>query len=487
MRCFLLLLLLLPGGGSLWAQAPVVVQSQRRLGHRINSEQARAIVYTRHRRLAVAGTYQYPNAQGQWVNAPSALWLLNKQGDSLTSVLYSYIRPDGFMGNYGLWAVAEAANGDLLMLGNKTVSLGPNGTTANVLLRTDSLGVLRWVRTYPGSSYAPTAIQPLPDNGALLVTNNQHPLGTGSFPVSVPTLLRVDSLGALVWQRSYGQPYNTLQSIVPLADGSYALAGNKSTGPPQWLIGGWVLRVNNSGDTLRSRVLGGPQTQFYAVAAAPGGGLVLGGTPGITNRANALVMVTDSLDQVTWQQNVFSPTANFSPSLTFVRALQRPGQVLVGGNRPVPAPYPGTNNYLAVWQAPTAPGATPSLVWEQQFPELFLTHPSTVLTPTEPGSMVGVGQYAPRVSDLRITRFANVPALYQVPLPTAPGGLLCRRRHGHGRAGAGGQHRWPAPRPAAGVPLGLGRRQHQQRPRAGGAHLRRAAAAGHGRYAHGYE
>ena len=331
-RFLTLLLLLLGGGSSLWAQAPPTVQWQHRFGNRQNYESAFGVLYTRKHRLVVTGEFILPTTP----RYASALWLLSAKGDSLHQNLYSFPLPAGASRpaeqSYGLRVAAEMTNGDLLLAGTRGTAFNGIYYTQeeNALLRTDSLGTLKWVRTYPGYTYGPYAIQPLPDNGALLVTHLLHPLSTPNYPIPVPTIIRVDSTGAVVWQRSYGQPYNMLEAITPLADGSYALAGNASTGPPSWQVGGWVLRIDVNGTVLRSRVLGGAEAQFKSVAAAPGGGLVLGG---VLDANNALLMVADSLDRPLWQQAVPSPVTNTFPDLTFVRALQQPGRVLVGGTR----------------------------------------------------------------------------------------------------------------------------------------------------------
>ena len=416
MRFFLWMLLLVPGtSSSPWAQTPSTVQWQRRFGNRLDDETAFNFLYTSRHRLVVGGNF-YPANNSNY--RASALWLLNVRGDSLGQTLYSYRMASGLVWSYEIRTVAEATNGDLMMAGVRTVPNRPSWQPENVLLRTDSLGTLKWIQAYPGNAYGASTLQPLPDNGALLVTHLLHPLSTQFYPVPVPIIIRVDSVGTALWQRNYGVPYNLLEAITPLADGSYALAGGKSTGPPIWQVGGWILRINVSGDTLRSRVLGGPLSVFKSVAAAPGGGLVLGG---FFDRNNALVMVSDSLDRPHWQQQIGTPVANASPSLSFVRALQQPGQVLVGGVRTL-VRY-GPSNYLAAWQAPTGAGALPVPVWEQQHPQLFQSFSKALLVPSGPGGLLGVAQYSlygSQAYDLRITRFANVPTLYQVPYCQRP-------------------------------------------------------------------
>ncbi len=419
MRHFLWMLLLsLGGSSSLWAQTPPTVQWQKRFGNRQDSERAFTLLYTSRHRLVVVGEFTAFNNSNY---KASALWLLSAAGDSLRQTLYSQRSPinQNITTSYDISSALEATNGDFLLAGTQYLAFQPTTRAENVLLRTDSLGTLKWVRSYPGNAFESIALQPLPDNGALLVAHLLHPLSGPFTPVPVPTIVRVDSMGTVVWQRNYGVPYNRMAAITPLTDGSYAVVGSKGTGPPSWQYGGWVFRINVNGDTLRSRVLGGPLAGFGAVAAAPGGGLVLGG---VADQTNALVLVTDSLDRPVWQQRIASPLLNSGPRLSFVRALRQPGQVLVGGTRRLTSTS-ANSNYLATWQAPAGAGGAATLVWEQQLSALFGTVPTALLVPAGAGRLVGVAQYVPApvgVYDLRISSFANVPAFYEPPLCRTP-------------------------------------------------------------------
>ena len=408
MRHFLFLLLpLLVGGSNLRAQGPLATQWQTRSGVRAGraTEYCHATTYTRHHRVVCVGDWNSTN-----YDHTSALWMFSARGDSLQTVYYNYPIPGGGTDGYSVRNVVEASNGDFLLAG------------IGVLLRTDSLGRLRWVRPFTTSRIiTPFDIEAVPDGGALIVCTVQHPLGTSLNPVSVPTVVRVDSAGTPRWQRTYGQPYYNPAAIIPLSDGSYALAGSVGTGPPQWQGGAWVQRLDLDGNALRSRNLI-PATNFVDLSEGPRGGLVLCGN----NAQGAVVAMADSLDQLQWQQTVF-PTRVNTPTnaiFTFVRALAQPGRVLVAGQRPIPRPTPTSNrdDYFAQWQAPAAPGGAPTAVWEQQF-SLGAGAYFNTLAPAGPGSLVAGGGYNDvpnRQYDLLTSRLNNLPALYEPPLCRTP-------------------------------------------------------------------
>ncbi len=418
-RFIFLVLLLLVGSSTLRAQTAPAVQWQRRVGIRGANgtrENAWSVYHTRRNRVVALGYSQTGN------NSLSALWTLNNRGDSLRSVIY----PNSSFAN-GYDNVAEANNGDLWFSGMASVPATPGQPFQYSLrvARTDSLGTLRWARVLPISVANTYAIQPVPDGGALLVVSGQHPLGTPNFPVSVPTVVRVDSLGSVVWTRTYGDPYWSIRAITPLADGSYGIAGEYYSGPPQWTGGTRVLRITIGGDTIRTRKLA-PNGGLDAIAATPNGGLLLGG--GYYNAVGAavgLLMQTDSLDHLLWQRDIAplvpAPTGSNTAYISYVRALAQAGHVLAGGFRNnVRPPYPaiGSYGYLAEF-APAGPG-TAAPVWEQQYQAIF--DPKKVAEGPGPVLTV-VGNYVDPVTrdqDLLFTRIGPLPAFYQVPYCQRP-------------------------------------------------------------------
>ncbi|WP_345236628.1 hypothetical protein, partial [Hymenobacter saemangeumensis] len=164
-----------------------------------------------------------------------------------------------------------------------------------------------------------------------------------------PTVMRIDSVGNVVWQRQYGEPYGegNLTSIHPLPDGSYLLTGYQARpvpGPGYLVSDAWVLRINAQGDTLRSRYIQtGPATTLELAHRGhplPGGGVLLGGVvrPGVGTQpaqlAQGWLAWLDSLDRV--QTSFLLPPVNQRSAEVF-HALPLAGPdsaVLVVGYRP---------------------------------------------------------------------------------------------------------------------------------------------------------
>lgn len=386
MRCVIILLLLLLGGSGSYpafTQVPVSAQWQRFLGDRaVDEDPTTHLIRTRHNRLAVAGRVlgrQSNLAQNPW------LWLTTATGDSLTTK--EYRQPFGYGAIVN--SLAELANGDLLLYGRRVYISGTPGQSFSetLLIRTDSLGNLRWMRgiNRRPSAYA-TACQPLPDGGAILVGISDYPPAAGfGQPVYWPVVTRIDSTGSIRWLRNYGSANDQLFSIAALPDGSYALAGWRArvpAGQTQLDFSGWWLRLDGrDGALLRESTFGiGPDNEtFRTVAPTPDGGLLLGGSnfpnvyagpPGSAVEQGLLLKV-DSLDQVQWRQAIIAPApiGQYGAAVHQLLPLPQSGDFLVAGERQVPPiilpsgqyHYPGF--YAARYRA-TATGAVP--VWEFQ-------------------------------------------------------------------------------------------------------------------------
>ncbi|MDQ3111433.1 MAG: T9SS type A sorting domain-containing protein [Bacteroidota bacterium] len=106
---------------------------------------------------------------------------------------------------------------------------------------------------------------------------------TSSAGISDGYLVRVDSLGLMMWSKSFGgNNVDVLRSIRQLPDSGYVLAGYSNS---QGYGGydGWVLRTDKNGDTLWTKYIGTSDWDFFydVTATWDGGFLLAGGTYGL--------------------------------------------------------------------------------------------------------------------------------------------------------------------------------------------------------------
>jgi hypothetical protein len=106
---------------------------------------------------------------------------------------------------------------------------------------------------------------------------------TSSTGISDGYLVRVDSLGLVMWSKYFiGNNVDVLRSLRQLPDSGYILAGySNSAGHGGY--DGWVLRTDKDGDTLWTKYIGTTDWDFfYDVAPTYDGGFILaGGTYGL--------------------------------------------------------------------------------------------------------------------------------------------------------------------------------------------------------------
>jgi hypothetical protein len=301
-----------------------------------------------------------------------------------------------------------------------------------MLIRTDSLGVLRWAQFYnTNATVEAQSCLALADGGALLVVSRDDPAATFGNPIRVPTVLRVDSLGTVVWQRTYGQPYDSFRNIVALPNGSYALVGEKVqrlTNPVRFVSDPWLVRLDPNGDTIRTRVLHVPQTsgRGYNLRLTPAGTLVLVGSVYLPAQPNlpqqGLLLQLDAQDHIDWYQLVTAPrpTQNTGCSFYQVYPLPTAGQYLVAGTRS--GLNPDAEGYLARYEHQAGGGTTPA--WEVQFlkvdgyerPNAYLLEADHTLTVADWGNLRDpFGD-----TDVLVTRFAGLPPVYEPDLCATP-------------------------------------------------------------------
>lgn len=163
--------------------------------------------------------------------------------------------------------VKEAANGDILMLVQHSTIGAGNGDV--LFFRMDSIGTIRWIRTYGTTAKeSPVDFVESPDGNILILATVQNFSG----PENVILLMAISATGDQLWQRSYisdsGPASPKSISIGP--DSSVYFAGNGSEG-------GLLFKANLSGELSWS--LAFPDCKLESVVADnEGTGLYLCGS-----------------------------------------------------------------------------------------------------------------------------------------------------------------------------------------------------------------
>ncbi|MBL0139681.1 MAG: T9SS type A sorting domain-containing protein [Bacteroidetes bacterium] len=172
------------------------------------------------------------------------------------------------------------------ILAGYTNSFNINNDYNGYLVRTDSIGNLLWSRTYGTSNWdliesiAPTSDHGFITAGTSYGTSNGRPTGW---------ILRLDSVGGIVWEKFLDSPFDLqLKNIIPVQDGNFVACGyfiDSNTSKDE----AYAVKINASnGDTLWNYFYQGPEaTRFHSITEYNSGSLGLCGymlTAADTNR-----------------------------------------------------------------------------------------------------------------------------------------------------------------------------------------------------------
>jgi hypothetical protein len=169
-------------------------------------------------------------------------------------------------------SIQPTADGGYVLAGS-TNSFGAGDYDA-WLVRTDSNGDSLWSRTYGGSGndYCAAAYQTA--DGGYVFCGGTDSYGAGSHDF---WLVRMTANGDSLWSRTFGGAgWDICYGMQQTSDGGFVLAGWTNS------IGGqrdfWLVKADEDGDSLWSRVFGGAQSdECHAIVRSLDGGYLLVG------------------------------------------------------------------------------------------------------------------------------------------------------------------------------------------------------------------
>lgn len=155
------------------------------------------------------------------------------------------------------------------------------------VIKTDALGNLQWQQTYGGTAIDNAAcIKQIPSGGYLIAGS------TNSIDGDVPQnhggidgwVIKIDDSGNLVWSKVFGgNEAEYLNEIALAPDGNFLIGGESSStnGPFSSAHGAseaWLLKLNANGDLVWQRIYGGSSYEgFTGIALTPEGNCIAAG------------------------------------------------------------------------------------------------------------------------------------------------------------------------------------------------------------------
>jgi Secretion system C-terminal sorting domain len=175
--------------------------------------------------------------------------------------------------NFG-YSVTQTFDNGYAVAGS-TTGIG-NGSTDIYLLKTDSLGIIQWEKTFGGINIDQAfSIQETKDSG-LVIAGFTNSFGNGGYDIYV---VRTNSLGDTIWTKTYGgSNWDFGYSIEQTADSGFVITGGTySFG--QGYEDMYLIRINPVGDTLWTKTYGGTKDdEARSVKQTMDGGFIITGT-----------------------------------------------------------------------------------------------------------------------------------------------------------------------------------------------------------------
>lgn len=220
----------------------------------------------------------------------SDLWIvkLNSVGDLLWQRCYGGSGSEG----EGRPSIKQMPNGDFVFACSSYSSDGDasnnHGLDDYWVVRIDSIGNIIWEKSFGGSEWDhPASIVATSDNGCAVLgqTNSLDGDVTDNHGLGDYWLIKLDSVGNLEWQKSYGGSYYEQGYNVIQIDDGYLLSGVTSSTDGDitgnhGLSDFWIVKVDHDGNLLWQKALGGSESDgwsgAYATQSSDGGYAVAG-------------------------------------------------------------------------------------------------------------------------------------------------------------------------------------------------------------------
>jgi hypothetical protein len=199
------------------------------------------------------------------------------------------------------------------------------------LVKTDAYGHEMWNHTYGGPETDLARIVVATSDGGYAIIGITQSFGAGKMDF---WLVKTDADGILQWTHTYGGPNMDMAlSVVATGDGGYALVGMKSYSDGFSGSDGWLIKTDSSGNELWNRTYGGPESEaFLSVVQASDGGYVLAGDTSSYGAGSDdfWLVKTDANGNELWNQTYGGPDGDGAYSL-----VKTPdgGYALVGSTR----------------------------------------------------------------------------------------------------------------------------------------------------------
>jgi len=216
------------------------------------------------------------------------------------------------------------------------------------LIKTDSNGIFQWQKNYGGTKIELTSAMDTCFDGGYILGGftNSFGIGTPSNRCSNCYAIKTDSLGNLIWYRTFGGIYgDEFHSCLQSSDGNYVFAGhyvnndpyypNCNTGSIQSTP--FIVKLDTSGTTVWSKTFDVPghDITLWSIKELPNGDLIAAGQfdhNGLPNDGfRGLVVRVNSNGDSLWYLTYNGCTGNLSDSYLYDITMANDGCFIATG------------------------------------------------------------------------------------------------------------------------------------------------------------
>ena len=215
------------------------------------------------------------------------------------------------------------------------------------IVKTDSIGSILWEKSYGGSgSDGSFTIQECSDHGFIIsgVSSSDDWDVTVNHGSADYWLLKIDSTGNFIWEKSYGGTDNEWgRSVTETTDGGFIVAGYSFSTDGD-VVGNhgdsdfWMIKTDNKGEVKWEKCYGGTfEDKAYAVTQTSDLGFIIAGQTSssdgdvLNNQGywDFWVVKTDSSGNLQWQKNLGG--SSFDEALSIQQTFDN-GYIIAGAS-----------------------------------------------------------------------------------------------------------------------------------------------------------
>lgn len=167
------------------------------------------------------------------------------------------------------------------------VQSGNHGRGDYWIVKVDSIGEIQWEHTYGGSREDNLRyVLPLEEGGYILggySCSEDGDVSSGTYNNCDIWIVKVDSIGGIIWEKSYGKnPYDSFNSVIPNNNKGFLLFGSTigtiNENNIDYKEDIWVIEIDSEGEILWEKTYGGSSYDLiYCSEKMINGGFLLGG------------------------------------------------------------------------------------------------------------------------------------------------------------------------------------------------------------------